>query len=206
MIGNKLNIRLPEYTDVVSKVAPLSGDTLREPFRITASKEICLSDVEVEAIFEGVPVDIVGYINDFRFVVYFTHPGRCVPQELKSPGDHHSGVIAVALDELRGTIFRKAKEKNQSYLSVLTEHLSNDLSSKQWVYHPRFQSCRQKALEKLDVKVASSEAKNTRTRYFESPVSRRFEVDITPPNITGPLVSFECLICDSRWQGSGARG
>lgn len=206
MIGDKLNIRLPEYKDVVSKVAPLSGHSLHEPFWITPPQEICLSDVEVEAIFEGVLVDIVGYINDFRFVVYFTHPGRDVPQELKSPGDHHSGVIAVALDELRGTIFRRAKEKDQSYLSILTEHLSNDLSSKHWIYHPRYQSCRQKALEKLDVKVALSREQNTRTRHFESSVSSRFEVDIAPPNITGPLVSFECLNCDVRWQGRESGG
>ncbi len=200
MIGDKLNIRLPEYKDVVSKVASLSGHSLHEPFWITTSKEICLSDVEVEAIFEGVPVDIVGYINDFRFVVYFTHPGRDVPQELKSPGDHHSGVIAVALDELRGTIFRRAKEKDQSYLSILTEHLSNDLSSKHWVYHPRYQSCRQKALEQLDVKIALSRAKNTRPQYFGIPVSHRLKMDVLPQNITGPLVTFECLMCDARWQ------
>jgi len=206
MIGDKLNIRLPKYEDVVSKYAPSSGHTLHESFLITESKEICLSDVEVEATFAGVPVDIVGYINDFRFVVYFTHPGRCVPQELNSPGDNHSGVIAVALDELRGTIFRRAKEKDQSYLSVLTEHLSNDLSSKQWIYHPRFQSCHQKALERLDAKIASMpKAKNTlskgRVRYFDIPVSSRAEVDIAPLNVTGPLVSFVCLICDARWQG-----
>jgi len=206
MIGDKLKIRLPEYKDVVSKYAPSSGHRLHESFLITESKEICLSDVEVEATFEGVPVDIVGYINGFRFVVYFTHPGRSVPQELKSVNDSHSGVIAVALDELRGTMFHRAREKNQSCQSVLTEHLSNDLSAKHWIYHPRYQSCRQKALEKLDVKVALSRAKNTRTRHFKSPVSSRFEVDIAPPNITGPLVSFECLNCDVRWQGRESGG
>jgi len=69
IIGDELKIRLPEYKDSVSSYIPALGYPLHESFVVSESKEICLSNVMVESSFEGVAVDIVGYISDFKFVV-----------------------------------------------------------------------------------------------------------------------------------------
>ncbi|MCF6324736.1 MAG: competence protein CoiA [Gammaproteobacteria bacterium] len=187
IIDNEFKIKLPEYRDSVSQYGSAQGYSVHESFLITEAKEIFLSNVAVEAIFEGVAVDLVGYINDFKFVVYFTHPGRAVPQELESPSDHHSGVMTIALDELRNTIFRQVKNKNQSYQSALIEYLSNDVSSKQWVFHPRYQRCHQQALERLEEKVKSDAREKKVQGRKQVPAGRR--------------VLFECVMCKTQWQG-----
>jgi len=214
IIGNELKIKLPEYSDSISQHVPALGYSLHESFLVTESKEISLSNVAVEAGFDGVAVDLVGYINDFKFVVYFTHPGRTVPQELKSPKDHHSGVIAIDLDELRRSIFRRAKNQNQSYQSTLIEFLSNDLPSKQWIFHPRHQRCQQQALERLEVKAKQAKShppkKNARVRRTERPYNLLIP-DSSDVNLASQIpakrrVAFECVMCKTQWQGLAPGG
>jgi len=206
IIGNELDIRLPEYQDSVSQYVPALGYSLHEPFLVTESKEICLTNVEVETSFGGVAVDIVGYISDFKFVIYFTHPGRIIPQELKSPTDYHCGVISIALDELRSSIFRQAKRENKSYQSALIEYLSNDVSSKHWIFHPRFQRCHQQAIDRLKEKTKSYPEKGKphrkrSIRFRDLSISEDF--NLTAPDVqpTKQRVLFECVICKSQWQG-----
>ncbi len=206
IIDSELKIKLPEYKDSISQYMPALGYSADESFLVAEAKEIFLSNVAVESSFEGVAVDLVGYINDFKFVVYLTHPGRTVPQELESPRDHHSGVIAINLDELRNTIFRKVKNKSQSYQSVLIEYLSNDVSSKRWVFHPRYQRCHQQALERLEEKVkASAREKEIRgrreTQPRNFPVSGSFDVNLASQMPAKRQVLFECMMCETQWQG-----
>ncbi|MEW8482386.1 MAG: competence protein CoiA family protein [Candidatus Thiodiazotropha endolucinida] len=205
IIGNELKITLPEYQDSVSKYIPDLGYPLHEPFVITESKEIYLTNVSVEQNFEGVAVDIVGYISDFKFAIYFTHPGRAIPQELKSPKDRYCGVISIALDNLSSTLFRQAKNKKQSYQSALIEFLSNDISSKQWVFHPRYQRCHQQAMERLDMKAKSLPQRQKQHR--RAPRTQKM-LGSTDVHLNEPLpepnrqrVLFECVMCKSQWQG-----
>jgi len=214
IIGDELKIRLPEYKDSASKYIPDLGYPLHESFVITESKEISLTNVSVEINFEGVAVDIVGYISDFKFAIYFTHPGRSIPQELKSPKDRHCGVIAIALDELRSSIFSQAKNKNQSYQSALIEFLSNDLPSKQWIFHPRHQRCQQQALDRLEVKAKQAKShprkKNARgrkeARLQNLPVSDSFDVNLVSQMPAKRRVAFECVMCKTQWQGLAPGG
>ena len=206
IIGNELKIKLPEYRDTVFRHVPDLGDSLHEDFLVTESKEICLSNVAVETSFEGVAVDIVGCISDFKFVIYFTHPGRTVPQELKSPKDHHSGVIAIALGDLHSTIFRKARSRSQSYQSALVEYLSNDESSKQWIFHPRHKRCQQQAQERLEVKANSAPIKKKvhRKRYSRPHSPPAFQDSHANVDLNKPVkrkVLFECVMCKVQWQG-----
>jgi len=206
IIGNELKIRLPRYTDSVSKIIPDLTRPLHESFVITESKEIYLTNVAVETNFEGVAVDIVGFIGDFKFSIYFTHPGRAIPQELKSPKDRHCGVISIALDDFRSVIFRQAKNKKQSYQSVLIEYLSNDIASKEWIFHPRFQRCHQQALERLDLKAKSHIENQKRNGRWSEPAydlstAERGHFTAPPEEQIKQRVLFKCVKCNAQWKG-----
>ncbi|MES9861539.1 MAG: hypothetical protein ABW138_11930, partial [Candidatus Thiodiazotropha sp. 4PDIVS1] len=107
---------------------------------------------------------------------------------------------------LAGTLFRQAKNKKQSYQFALIEFLSNDMSSKQWVFHPRYERCHQQALAQLDVKAKTHKANKKRHRRRSEPL----HYDSVPDNIqiTAPTeepikrrVLFECVMCKSQWEG-----
>ncbi|MCG7988388.1 MAG: competence protein CoiA family protein [Candidatus Thiodiazotropha sp. LLP2] len=206
IIGNELKLTLPEYRDSVSKYIPDLGCPLHDSFVITDSKEISLTNVSVETNFEGVAVDIVGYISDFKFAIYFTHPGRGIPQELKSPKDRHCGVIAIALDNLAGTLFRQAKNKKQSYQFALIEFLSSDMPSKQWVFHPRYERCHQQALARVDVRAESIKrgqqarrGKPERTKFDSAAENIHYVVSTEKP--VKQRVLYECVMCNIQWIG-----
>ena len=206
LIGDEIKIRLPEYRGTVTRHDDRRGYPLSESFLVAESKEIIISNIEVETRFAGVPVDLVGHIDSFRFVVYFTHPGRSVPPELASITDSQSGVIAVALDGLGKSMFRGDRGNRRSYQSILREFLIGDLESKQWVYHPRYQRCHQQALQRLEAKAASAAASRIArgSQRSTSPnVHGLHEFGASPPprKADGRRVLFECVVCDSQWEG-----
>ncbi len=204
IIGDELEVLLPEYRDSVSKYNHRTGRSILENFTVTDSKKIQLSGIEVERTFLGVPVDIVGQVGGFKFVIYFTHPGRDVPVELISPTDTQCGIVAVALNTLP-IKFRAERKSGSSYQTTLLEHLSDDVTSKQWVFHPRYDRCREKAKQALEEK--SSRLKpviKSHQRSVKYPVRSQL------PDITTSIESFvpekkrlalfECVMCRSQWQ------
>ncbi|MFW2374099.1 MAG: competence protein CoiA family protein [Gammaproteobacteria bacterium] len=207
IIREKLNIKLPEYNDSVSILEPGLGFTLYEHFIVTESKEVCISDVVVEAGFEGVSVDIVGFIKGFEFVIYFTHPGREVPSGLKKPEKINCGVLAISLDKLGSVFSKPAERKNQSYQSIFIEYLSNDISSKQWVFHPRYERCKNDALARLREKVKSAPRKVAKNDKSVSSVKNKkfldVKVDINLDVSSSKIkrVLFECVMCKTQWEG-----
>lgn len=206
LIGDEITLRLPAYRGTVTRHDDRRGYPLSESFLVTEPKEVVISNVEVETRFAGVPVDIVGQINNFRFVVYFTHPGRSVPPELESTHDDRSGVIAISLDALQKTMFSKKTDRRGSYKTALIEFLTNDLSSKQWIYHPRYQRCHQQALQKLEAKAASAAASRIARGPQRSTPSNahglhEFDASTSPRKADGRRVLFECVVCNSQWEG-----
>ena len=207
IIGDEITMRLPEYRGTVAHQSDRLGYPLSASFLITEAKEIVISNVAVEARFEGIPVDIAGQVNGFRFVVYFTHPGRNIPPELDAINDSRCGIIAVALDDLDKTMFRGERDQRRSYRSILREFLINDLESKQWVYHPRYRRCHQQALQELEAKAESIVDKHAtqghRPRASLAAPSPGHDVDAYayPRKASGKRVLFECMMCKSQWQG-----
>ncbi len=191
VVGNELKINIPEYIDSVSEYDELTGRSVSESFIITDKKQIVLSDVKVETSFSNIPVDIVGSVNNFHFVIYFTHPGRTIPKELFAPLDKYCGVIQIELDRLRER-FELGKSKTETYRSILIEYLTNEMDSKHWAFHPRYQKCKNQAQSRLESKLSRlSESGNISTNrdadIFISPQKRR--------------VLFECLMCKVEWEG-----
>jgi len=137
LIDSRIKLGLPEYKSHVDKLDDQLGYSVQEEFVITPEQEITIEEIQVEKVFSGIPVDLVGNISGFQFVIYFTHPNRNVPTELFNPEDHKCGVIAVALDSLP-MLFSNAKKNGKTYKEVLKTFLSSDRDSKSWVFHPHY--------------------------------------------------------------------
>jgi len=208
IIGDELQLHLPEYKETIIKYDQRFDRAFSKIFSITDSKTISLTNVEVEPTFTGIPVDIVGRIGNFRFVVYFEHPGRCVPHELISPSDTSCGILAISLDSL-SRMFLKVKKGGISYQSVLLDYLTGDVASKRWVFHPRYQRCREQAFKTLEAEIASHSKphqlpRNLRKRQHR--VENRHETNQFVEEDTfreerKRSVMFECVMCKSQWQG-----
>ncbi len=193
IIGNKLNITLPAYLDTLEKFDHRSGRNIKEQFTVSESNIIQLNDVQVEAMFDGIPVDIIGKVGDFQFVIYITHPGRKVPTELFNPLKTHCGIVSVSLNELPAK-FRHVTKTGISYRSTLLKFLSKDLMSKHWIFHPRYQRSKENAQQRLNArvsefnqmpKISPAKAIGIIDRYMES--KKR-------------LALFECVMCHEQWQ------
>jgi len=201
LIGDNLTIKLPEYKDQIDKYLPDYGQWVSEPFTVTKQQKLTLTEVEVEKSFISIPVDVYGKVDDFPFVIYFTHPGREIPQELNSPGTSKCGVISVSLLGF-SRLFREERDSSNSYHDLLSRYLENDIESKKWIYHPRYKSCEEKARKKLQQKKfvpkgASSVSEMVYKNSFSVAPNKR------PPKRPA---KFECAICHTTWQGLDPSG
>ena len=174
ILGDNLEILLPVYEDSVSVgLDPFYGQ-MSTLFNITGQKRITLTNIEVEQTFMGRPVDIIGHIGEFSFVIYFTHPGRYVPAEFYHLTDSHCGILAISLESLP-YLFLQAKKQQKSYLKILHYFLTNNLRSKHWVFHPRYAQRKQQALSKLrhqaerviEKKIKQSEERREKAKQLE---------------------------------------
>lgn len=181
VVGKSIVLDLPAYHDTIERrITPFSRSTSTR-FTITEASSVELSAVEVEKTFNGVPVDLIGSIADFTFVVYFTHPGRDLPEalEAKNLAGRRCGVVAVELDHL-AELF--AKERCEvSHTATLGQFLSHHTQSKRWIFHPRCDRARTLALERL-------------------PQASKPETARTPTlNSTARRGQFHCVVCGLSW-------
>ncbi|MGH8073119.1 MAG: hypothetical protein ACREO4_03470 [Lysobacter sp.] len=149
VIGASLTLDLPPYRGTIERrMTPYSRPTTAE-FTVTEASSITLSQVEVEKTFNGVPVDLIGRIADFAFVIYFTHPGRELPEALKAKNllGRRCGVVAVELDELVDLFAKNWGET--SHATTLANFLTHNIESKRWIFHPRYDRARALALERI---------------------------------------------------------
>ena len=149
LIDSKITLGLPEYKGHVDKFDDELGYLVQEKFIITHEQDITIEEIEVETFFSKVPVDLVGNIDGFQFVIYFTHPNREVPLELFNPENHKCGVVSVALDSLPG-LFSKVKEGDKTYKEALKIFLSSSREAKTWTFHPKYKRQETVALEALE--------------------------------------------------------
>jgi hypothetical protein len=125
LVGSKITLTLPSYQSCVQEhVTELSFFSFQEDFTVTQEKDITIEKIQVETNFSGVPVDIIGGIHGFEFVIYFTHPKRAVPTELTNPINLKCGIISIALDSLP-ELFLEARRNKTKYKDVLIDLLSS---------------------------------------------------------------------------------
>jgi hypothetical protein len=173
LISTKLTLALPAYHGFVELPDNSHDYSIQDKFVITEEKDISIRDIEVETNFFGIIVDLVGNIEDYKFVVYFVHPGRKVPPELYRPDTRKCGVISVDFTSLP-ELFLKARDEGISYKDAMMRFLTHDRESKKWIFHPNFHKAEAEAMESL-------------TQRFKN--ERR-------------LVKFNCILCQINWEGS----
>ena len=204
-IGEQIEITLPAYRGEVSEYVANYGQRLNEQFIVAKQQKITITNMEVERSFLGIPVDVYGLVGDFNFIIYFTHRGRDIPQALRNPPDTKCGIIGVSLDRLYSLYFVDGEKSMKSYLKALNDFLVNDISSKQWIFHPKFKRLEELAKLKLAEKVKALKLRSNFGRK-ESTYSPKKQIDFGMPSIELPatkpkrLAIFECVICTEQWQ------
>jgi Zn finger protein HypA/HybF involved in hydrogenase expression len=204
IIGGETEIALPEYKDSVSEYLPQFGRMINEVFTISEQQKIILSNVQIEHDYLGIPVDVLGRVGEFSFIIYFTHPGRDVPLKFFNPHNAKCGIISVSLAELP-ILFRSAHISKGSYHTILHDFLLNNTSSKEWVFHPRYRRCEQDAKSKLEKQKAqlmqSRRLSNTVESDSFTPTSENTIIDDPVVATTKKLAVYECVMCHTTWQG-----
>lgn len=209
LIGKQVKLGLPEYKDRIEYYAGIFRHRKFKEFLVANAQQITIENIAVEKMFSGVAVDVVGFIGDFQFVIYFSHPGRTVPVELFQPDNDHCGIIEVKLDALSEQ-FMMARQKNKTYDEILSKFLTNDKTAKRWIYHPRYAKKKEQAIKALEqteqnnliidnihntVDIPTQETHYETEPYFDNPVSQ-----------IKRMAKFKCVLCNYEWEGEEAGG
>jgi len=96
LIGKQIKLSLPECEGTIEYYEGVLRFAQWKEFLVSKEQDLILDDLEVENTFSGVAVDLIGTIGTFKFVVYFTHPERNVPDNLFNPTDSKCGVIRIS--------------------------------------------------------------------------------------------------------------
>lgn len=192
LVGDRIDINLPAFRDQV-----VSGG-LAERFTITEARTITLSGVQVETNFAGVTVDVLGSVGDFSFALFLSHPGRAVPELLATPTDRRCGVVALDLTST-SKIFAASRDDNRSHAAALSEFLTRDTESKQWVFHPKHMALRAQAQARLEQRVRYHGG--LRNHGFDE--ARADTQGMTSANtLPAPRQGeFRCAVCNLVWLG-----
>ena len=221
VIGEQIEITLPACKGKVSEYVAGYGRYFSEQFTVAERQKITITNTEVEQSFLGIPVDVYGLVGDFHFIIYFTHPGRDVPQVFHNPPDTKCGIIGVSLDRLHSLFFVDGEKSIKSYLTIINEFLVNDVLSKKWIFHPRYKRLKESEKSKLAEKISDLKKRSNLTEKTgdlkqrsdlckkESMPSvpkfdyawRPFENNV-PAEKPKRLENFECVMCAVQWQGS----
>lgn len=203
IIGESIKISVPEYKDSAERFFSDIEESLVENFVVTQQQDIEIQLIELEKEIYGVLVDIRGYVEDYPFVIYLTHPGRQTPPEIESFSDDSYGIIELSLARTR-SLFLRRNESSETYLDRLRSFLEEDLEGKRWVAHPRYG----RALERAEQRLESSRRQlltlpsNERiSRISESSGAKLKSAWSLPSYPTRRKVKYQCETCNSKWIG-----
>jgi|APLak6261661343_1056028.scaffolds.fasta_scaffold03410_2 hypothetical protein len=205
VIGNQLQLNLPGLTGRIEYYQSVRWAIETQEISVTEPTTIILENLDVDTTFSGASVDIVGTIQDYQFVIYFTHPDRVVPENLFEPANLKCGIIEISLHFLFKK-FAKLRSENKSYREILTDFLSNDIESKKWIYHPGFKREATKAIADLKKRpyIIDYYAVPLKGRSKDKQLKR--SLSNSPPDQVLSLTRFECLMCHSQWEGPKVSG
>lgn len=171
---------------------------------VTESKLIIIEQIVQDAKFEKSTVDVLGKMVDRDLVIYFTHPGRQLPYELRSPEDKRCGIVEIQMNDWGSHFFHTGSEPNTSHTETLLGLLSDDISCKRWVYHPRQEEIQKRLAEEM------AETERTRKSHFERLARERQEIQNSqqnlknqttrPPCIDDEIKQRRCLVCNHNWK------
>lgn len=191
LIGERLELELPALTDAVRHNEGSYEDF--ERFTVTQGGRFILEEVGVEKDFDRTPVDVRGRLLSHTFIVYMTHPGRPVPEALQSPVDKRSGILELQLHSI-GDAFSQGRKAGHSYREVLSSILTEDVTAKRWIFHPRYERAKAMAQKVLLARQAS---RNDRPTMQSVAVPVRLAESSA---VKKRRAEYKCAICNFRWE------
>lgn len=125
--------------------------SINDEFKVTKESFLELSDVLIEQKHNDTIVDVIGKIQgkdkEYEFICYLTHPGRDLPETLKSEKSNKCGIISIDLDMF--ALFYDEKADKNNYKSLLQDYISQPHAIN-WIHHPRYETELKKLLERKE--------------------------------------------------------
>jgi len=198
VIGSEISLKVPSYTETIKQINKSTGRNDSLEFKITNEGEVKLTDIAIEETYHGVAVDFIGSIGRYQIVVYLSHHGRDVPEELLEMPGEQCGILEISLNGV-GQLFSGIKKGGESFKSLLRNYIIENSVSKTWLGHPRYQKCLSEAQKQL---VGLQLQKTVEHREMEalglSPQNVR---ERTLQDLKKITVVFECISCNISWRG-----
>lgn len=118
------------------------------PFSVTQQQKVAITNIEVEKKIADVIFDFIGNVGKFKFMVFLSHTGRELPIDFQNKTRVDVGIITISLAGIAKLFFNQ-KGKKSAYKAILLDFIQNDLISKEWIKHPRYETAKNEAEQKL---------------------------------------------------------
>lgn len=152
LLESGMSMILPEWRHGI--VEKRYGEVFTEEYWIARTTEVILTRVQKECFFDGMLVDIYGFVGDYPLVIYYTHTERPVPSELLEQQQQQCGVIEIKLGETL-KLFARKNITGIKFIDELKRFIESNQDAKQWVYHPRKNKAEEEAQARLDAIIES---------------------------------------------------
>lgn len=183
-----LRFMSPEFNSHISEIDVDTGEIFREPFAVTSRRWITLGGIESEKKVGDVTVDLIGKVGDYSLAIYFAHPGRVAPPIINGLADDICGVLEISIAQIYKPMII-ARRNEGSYESALRGFLEEDLSSKRWLYHPRYAEVKKMAEARLHEKIELARSKRVTKVPYRCGQCKQTWI--------GTMSNSKCPICDS---------
>lgn len=198
------SINLPEFYNTERIYDPSTEEEYSNTSLVTNSKEVTIQEIKLEAMFDKVPIDASLKTSDGNLLIYFIHPNRVIPTELRNPQNTESTLI-IDLEStpiLFGMSEAKANQKANNYKSILHDLLKTKLEAKCWISH--------KLTSKMVLKqriAINKEIESHRKKLKEMPHDLKLEhrptifeesFELEPKEET--VVRWVCRKCSNEWE------
>ena len=177
LAADGLAVRTPGYSVSGEIQCPLTYKKKHIEVPVTEESTVNLEQPQLEVMFSGTRVDILGYIGEYPFVLYLSHKGRSVPDNIRIPRMEQSGCIVLNLDNLQQYM---SQEKRGRYSQVLRNFVANSIAERRWLVHPR----ETRAIEKL----------NGQLEFWLTQQEKEYYKGKVP-------AAYRCAMCKATWSG-----
>lgn len=199
-----LKFKLPRYECSLPAFSEHSCRSKTFSYLVAKESVLTLDNVQVGVNFSGVPVDILGLVEGFPFVVFVTYKERSLPSELKNPDERKCGIVEFNVNAVPRLL--EGAHRGQ-YKEALRRYIEDATDGKTWAYHPREQKRREAALAKRRSWLLQQEREASdfaiRNRSCQAQVNpragnrhRRSYVPAVPA-----VRNYKCVMCASAWTG-----
>lgn len=199
VVFSGMRFRIPDREWEVSGVGGSWAEgACRDATAASPARTVKMDDVNVDAAFCGVKVDVLAHVQGVPLVLYVTYEGRRVPDLLKEPTVKKCGVVELKVDCVAKVFAEKPGGK---YREILLEYLETGLAGKSWAYHfsrPRSAGMQPRPGDSL------ADRRNAGRAGLGNSAFDRAVASVVADGVQMADRQFKryvCRLCESTWQG-----